>query len=97
MNYVIPYAKHRTNTGSGAGVPLILKSKGLANGEGLYGDCFNLPIKQGGVWLKEAEMESMLTSTLVEFGKIPELIRSKRSHKVINERIATSFREWERV
>ncbi|KAA8675607.1 hypothetical protein [Vibrio gigantis] len=48
MNYVIPYAKHRTNTGSGAGVPLILKSKGLANGEGLYGDCFNLPIKQGG-------------------------------------------------
>ncbi|MGR5233729.1 hypothetical protein [Vibrio rotiferianus] len=72
MNYVIPYAKHRTNTGSGAGVPLILKSKGLANGEGLYGDCFNLPIKQGGVWLKEAEMESMLTSTLVELSKIPK-------------------------
>lgn len=70
MNYVIPYAKHRTNTGSGAGVPLILKSKGLANGEGLCGDCFNLPIKQGGVWLKEAEMESMLTNTLAEISNI---------------------------
>ncbi|MEZ9359005.1 hypothetical protein [Vibrio cyclitrophicus] len=70
MNYVIPYAKHRTNTGSGAGVPLILKSKGLASGEGLCGDCFNLPIKQGGVWLKEAEMESMLTNTLAEIGNI---------------------------
>lgn len=62
----MPYAVNRTRTGSGAGVPLILKDKGLAEGEGEYGSCFNLVVKRGGDWLSAKEIESQISTSINE-------------------------------
>ncbi|WP_299022379.1 hypothetical protein [uncultured Photobacterium sp.] len=71
LNYILPYQHQRRNIGSGAGVPLILKEKGLKEGQGLNEHTYNMVMKERNEWLTPCQLKANLEQCFDEIAGKP--------------------------
>jgi hypothetical protein len=69
LNFILPFSRQRAKKGSGAGVPLILRSHGLGICEGLSGNCYNVAIKTGDKWNTPSQIKNALEKCLSDVAK----------------------------
>lgn len=66
INLILPFGRHRAKKGSGAGVPMILRSHGLGVCEGYSGNCYNVPVKTGAEWNSPKQIKIELEKCLAD-------------------------------
>ncbi|USD59062.1 hypothetical protein J4N45_11020 [Vibrio sp. SCSIO 43140] len=66
INFILPFSRQRAKKGSGAGVPMILRSHGLGVCEGHSGSCYNVPIKTGSNWNSTEQITTALEKCFSE-------------------------------